>query len=410
MTNPTLRLILAGLSAICGVLLASVADNAGWRVLGVLLAIAVPTALVASLRRNHSVAAMIGMITISTLVFAVGIPFAGIFHYQPTTAASGPAGSHSHSGGFEAGLPSDPQQLFEIALEHADTLVPGGSSSVLQVSLRDDTVQLRVYDPSNGNAVYSHYSSGKWWPPSVSRSSDRATFSRNDVSGLDLGEVTPDVIEVAKRLQIEPSKFGSTNDITVERRRGDELLVAEYSIDNNPIQVNAEGEVADTAGAGFLDEMLPTLNQALTGLRVDPRSVQINRLDFRTIADGSSPIAASSIQNSGGVLIDLSAGQYDSVIIVPGSFPLARPRNSREGPGFPLSAVTTAALVKARDDLLSRTGRPKFDGDLVGLQVGAAPGGRDEGPVIRIQVGPPGGNRAVAVYTLDGMFLREGTW
>lgn len=409
MQKPTIRLILAGIAAVSGVILASVADAIGWRILGVLLGVAVPIAALASLRRNHPVAAMIGMIVISTLVFAIGIPAVALVDPSSNTPGAGSSGPAAVDDvDDQTGLPRNPQALFDLALDHADALVPNGSSTLLQVTIGERNLQLRVYDPTNGNAVYASYSSRRWSSPTARRASSRVTFSRADTADLDLDTVSPRVVAVAEDLRLDPAE--GIDDITVARRSGDDLLVAEYSIDRRDIQVDARGRVADTAGAGFLDTMLPALDTALRELRVDPAAAQITRLDFRTIADGSSPIMASSIQNSGGVLVALSSGRYESVTVVPGTFASSRDRNSREGSGFPLAAVTTEALQKARDDLLARHGRPVFDGALVGLQIGPAPGGRNEGPVIRMQVGPSGGTRAVAVYSLDGRFLREGTW
>ncbi|UQE76903.1 hypothetical protein MYK68_10250 [Gordonia sp. PP30] len=402
---PLLGVLIAAVAAVGGMVLACVAEAAGWRVVGALIAVVVPVAILTWLRSRYPSAALIALILIPTALFAVGITVVAMM----SDSRAGGAGAGPQPGGgapVTEELPADPQGELRAALDRADQLVPNGSRSVLEIRISDLSTSLRVYDPATGDAVYASRSDGRWYSADRRRATDRRTFSRADIDRLDLNAATPEVAKAAAALKITGSH--PADGITLSRR-SDDLLVAEYQIDMHAIQVDAAGHVAPTTDAAFLGTAMPLLQKVMRQYRLDPAAPLVREIDFMALAEGSSSVFASAIQNSGGVNVDFTGGPYESLKIVPGCFPELRPRNSRESAGFRADTVTTAALVKARDDLLARNDLKPFDGDLVAFQAGPAPGDRSGDEVIMMRTGPIG-VRAEGVYALNGTFLRSGLW
>ncbi|MFT3662274.1 MAG: hypothetical protein QM809_13045 [Gordonia sp. (in: high G+C Gram-positive bacteria)] len=183
--------------------------------------------------------------------------------------------------------------------------------------------------------------------------------------------------------------------------------MAEYTVAHRTVEADMSGRVADTAKAAFVETVLEQAETTMRALGLDPTAPILTRIDFRTVTEGSSPISASSIQNSGGFSLALAGTRFSEVTVVPGCFPTTTERDtgSRKGE-FALAEITSAALIGARDDLLRRHDLPAFDGEVVAFAVGSAPGAhRGEGPVLRLQVGS-GRSEALAVYSPAGRFLR----
>ncbi len=396
--------VLAALLATTGFVLVLAAEAVGWRIAGALLAALAVFVVVAAIRSSSRGAAHLAMVLVPVLLLTVGLPVAAAVRTTATQWPARPAGA----GGAIGRLPADPDAQLVEALAEADRLAPGGAEHLLAIDLEDDSSRVRVYDPRNGDELSSFRSGDRWHPAAPRRATQRRVFGRSELTQLNLTAATGKVAAVAGELGLTRRGAHPSDGIELHRRE-DDLLVAEFTVADRPIEVDARGAVADTAGVADPGAVLETSARILRGLRLDPAAPIVRNADFRTITEGSWPLSASAIQNSGGISLDLAAGPYGSVRVVPGCFPLATPRTGREAEGFPLTAVTSATLLAVRDDLLARNDLPAFDGDLVAFALGGAPGDRAQGPVIRMAVGPSTG-RAAGVYTFDGEFLRPGSW
>lgn len=406
---PIVGVLIASAAALTGMILAATADSAGVRIVGALLATLVPIGILSALRGKYPNASLIAMILVPTLLFAVGIGVvAGIADGPAGSPSSTTAGSGGPAGGVTEKLPSDPSARLREALDKADELIPHGSQTLLAIDLDERSTRVSVYDPNTGDEVRTYGSDGDWYSTDRSRATKRRTFARADLAGLDLNRAAGEVRKTAAAMKLDSAQTHPADGIDLARR-DDDLLVARFTVARRPIEVDMRGEVAQTAGAGFLDTALPTAQAAMRKYRLDPAAPILRQLDFMAIEDGSSSVGASAIQSSGGVLLDFDSGPYESIKIVPGCFPEPRPRNSREYRGFPLTVVSTATLIKTRDDLLARNGLAAFDGEPIAFRVGTSPGDRSGEVVLRMRLGPVS-DRAQGVYTTSGLFLRSGSY
>ncbi len=397
--------------SVTGLVTAVTAQSTAWRVVGALAVAAAPFFVLGLLGSRRPAAAQIGVILIPALLLVLGLPaVAAVSAVREHAAASSPSGGSADAENeVTSGLPSDPDARLDQALDRADELLPNGSARLLSIDLDDRSTHVVVYDADTGDAVSTHGSDGRWYSTDRRRANDRRTFSRDDLKNLDLNTATGEVRRVAAELKLNADDVHPADGIELKRRT-DRMLVAEFTVAFRPIEVDMDGRAADTAGAAYVDRVLTIADKTLRDHRIDPASPSIRQLDFRTITEGSSPITASSIQNSGGFALSLVRGPYSAIKVVPGTFPLATPRTYADNSeGFALRDFTTSALLRARDDLLARNDLPAFDGDVVSFAIGSAPGGRDEGAVLRLQVGS-GRESGEAVYRRDGAFLRDGTW
>lgn len=397
--------------ALAGLVVAVTAQSTAWRVAGALAAALAPFVVLGLLGSRRPAAAQIGVVLIPVLLLVLGLPAAAVVSTvrEHGAGSSHPGGSADGESGVTSGLPRDPDARLDQALDRADQLLPNGSAQLLSIDLDDRSTRVVVYDPHTGDAVSTHGSDGRWYSTDRRRANDRRTFSRDDLKNLDLAAAAGEVRRVAGELKLKADDVHPADGIEL-KRRPDRMLVAEFTVAFRPIEVDMDGRAADTVGAAYVDQVLAVAEKTLRNHRIDPTSPSIRQMDFRTITEGSSPITASPIQNSGGFALSLVRGPYSAIKVVPGTFPLATPRTYAENSGgFALTDFTASALLRARDDLLARNDLPAFDGDIVSFAIGSAPGGRDEGAVLRLQVGS-GRESGEAVYRRDGAFLRDGTW
>ncbi len=409
-SDPVIRVVIAGVVGAAGIIVAAVSGSPAIRILAVVVAVVVVFACLLSLRKDHRSETLAALAAVPILAIGLGIPAVVFFEAMDATIAPGVGdagftpGPRLDSSGNEL---RNADELMRAAFDHADKIVTNGSATVLRMSIRENSVSLGVFDPSNGDDVSSNYSSGKWYDANRRRASDRRTFARAQVAGLNLQKAGTEALAVAKKLKVDMTHEYASDGITIARRHPDEKLLATFSFSGQDIQVDENGHLPDTVGAGSVETVMPVAQRVMVASGLDPGAPIVGRLDFRAFGDGVAPLSASSIQNSGGIAIRFGGGPISDIVVVPGQFPVVR-RFERSYPtsGFPLTAVTTAALVKVRDDIMARAKSPAYDADLVAFQVGEASGYRVDGVVIRMRVGPvserPGGT-----YTLDGKRIGE---
>lgn len=409
-SDPVIRVVIAGVAGAVGITVASVSGSPVVRILAVSAAVVVVFACLLSLRKDHRSETLAALAAVPILAIGLGIPaavFAGAMDSTVSPGVGDPGFTPGPRLDSSGNVLRNPDELMRAAFDQADKLVPNGAASVLRMSIRENSVSLGVFDPSNGDDVSSSYSSGKWYGANRRRASDRRTFARAQVAGLNLQKAGAEALAVAKKLKVDMTHAYASDGITIARRHPDEKLLATFSFSGEDIQVDENGHLPDTVGAGSVETVMPVAQRVMVESGLDPGAPIVGRLDFRAFAEGAAPLSASSIQNSGGIAIRFGGGPISDIVVVPGQFPVVR-RFERSSPasGFALTSVTSAALVKVRDDIMARAKSPAYDADLVAFQVGDASGYRADGVVIQMRVGPvserPGGT-----YTLDGKRIGE---
>ncbi|MFT4087665.1 MAG: hypothetical protein QM658_11035 [Gordonia sp. (in: high G+C Gram-positive bacteria)] len=389
---------------------AAVSDSSVVR--GLLAGLAVFGTLVgaAGVRRNAPSAGLVALFLAPLLLVSVALPVVAVWDATRDGSRPWSAGDRSHSSDDELSeVPADPSAQLSAALDKADQLVPNGSATVLAVSLRDSNVNVNVFDPRTGQEHTSSLSSGKWYDAPARRANDRHTFSRAEVSGMDLTKARPEVLAVAKELNFTGRTPHASNGIEVKRRYQDQKLVAAFGVSGDYVQVDQHGEVAPTVSAAKLDTMLALALQLARDNGVNTAAKNVESLDFATPGGGTASIIGAFAPNSGGFAIDFVNAPVRKIEVVPGQFPLVDTSVYKSStPAFVLSSISDGVLTEIRDDIIRRKKVPGYDTGTISVSIGSAPFEREHGPMIRMAVGPrePGAGGA---YTLDGTLIHDGT-
>lgn len=406
--TPAPILILAGTSAAVGAfILPATVDEVAVRIVGALVGVLSAVAGVVWASRRSRTSGLVGAVVVPILVVAIGVPIVGVIDLGDAEAPV-PADARDTQALAVADLDA---QLLD-AFGQADRMVPNGSASILELRF-GWARSVTVLDPRNGNQVTSSRSDDDWAASTTTRATRRDDFSRSDLTGLSLTDAASSVDGAARGLGDRAGADHST--ITIGRRDEDELLLVAFDSDSpmRTIQVDARGRLPDTLDAGAITTVMVAAARIMRSAGVSERT-PLTRFDFKSIVDESTIPAASQIQNSGGIALEFDEGPVDRIVAVPGEFPIVHTRDGRAYPQeqtFVIGDLSQASVIRARDDLMRRHGSPTYDEDLVGFQIGDAPGdsGSDGPARLRLSVGPVNAN-VEGIYSLTGRFVRDGSW
>ncbi|WFN94650.1 hypothetical protein [Gordonia sihwensis] len=175
------RTALAAFVATLCLLVAVVVDLPVTSVLFAVAGAGVAIGLIGSLRRYGQKSALRGAAVVVATVLLVGLPTVAMLA-DPETASD----SHAADGDAVLEGGGDPSAALARALDRADRLVPGGSSSIRQIRIDDDRETVRVLDPRTGREIASNRSGASWTDSAPTRTGGRTVFTRADVAHLDL--------------------------------------------------------------------------------------------------------------------------------------------------------------------------------------------------------------------------------
>ncbi|MCF8587968.1 hypothetical protein [Gordonia liuliyuniae] len=410
--TPTAILVGAAILAVVAFVVAGTVDDTAIRILGALVGLTATIGGVVVASKSSRTAGLIGVGAIPLAVLVLGVPIAGLIDTDDASTSADTTKTTNPPRDQLVAEHSLDAQLVE-ALTHADTMVPNGSASIL--SLRFGWApEIAVLDTRSGNKVTASRDGDGWSMPSRSRATERNTFGRADLENLSLSDAAAKVAEGARKIGDSGVVTNQTT-IEIRRRTDDDLLLVSFDSDDimRKIQVDADGNLPDTLDAGAVDTVMVAAARIMKAAGVGART-PLTGFDFKSTIDEATIPAASPVQSSGGIAMDFDDGPVESIVAVPGEFPkVAR----REGLGYPrtprfvLSELSQASVLRARDDLMRRNDSPTYDEDVVGFQAGDMPGdsGGDAPARIRISVGPVNGN-VEGVYSLNGRFVRDGSW
>ncbi|EGD56110.1 hypothetical protein [Gordonia neofelifaecis] len=401
-----MRTALAAVVATVGIVTAVVIDLPITSTLFAAAGVGLAIWLIGGVRSRDQQAALRGAAVVVASVLVVGLP-AVVLLKDPVSRASGaaPDGTEKVTVGGE-----DPSSALVRALDRADQLTPGGSTSIMQITIGEDRESVRIFDARTGQSLTSYRSGDEWSAPSADRSSDRVVFSRADIRELDLNAAVKRVD--AAREQIGYPAPTSSGGIDVGPRSADDKIVASFGVGSGvSIETDLRGQVADTVGAASVSEFPAVVDRAMRAAGLDPAAQLLTSIDFKTVDDAASWIGLAHP----GFELELDGTTVYRIEVEPGRFPeLHTSSSAPTSPpnGFSLTGLTGATMTKVRDDLARRRDVPPYDRDAVGAVIGVARNDdddRDRLPVTIQMVVGPGDPDTGGVYSTRGRFLRDGT-
>ncbi|WP_439028970.1 hypothetical protein [Gordonia terrae] len=274
--------------------------------------------------------------------------------------------------------------------------------------------QAVVFDPSNGRA-YSIYVSDS--------SSSRSEVSNSERAGMtfDAATIDPAVLPpTAEKMLAAVAPYASEpvlSRIEIDRAEPGAPVLLAGTIDPGPdtsedykVQARPDGTVAEFFDPADFQKSFQLARDQLVAARVPLNAPVIEQFIIQGIADGVSPVTASDIQNSGGVLVRYRIGDRGGeVSIAPGHFPAASISSSRyRADGFRFDNTSAEVFDRVRADLMRRASVPEYDRDAVGVEVERNRVDDEQPFVIAMEIAHT--EDAEGLYTLDGTYIKPGLY
>ncbi|MGW8815207.1 hypothetical protein [Gordonia terrae] len=330
--------------------------------------------------------------------------------------------------GFDSAIGSDDESSDEedatsLADQHrrmldaiAEEVGPQGVRNVLSLNYQIDSpsAYARVFDPATGRATNVNIGDG-YSNSSIVPNTERAnkTFDAAAIDPNVLGSLTEPMIAAVRPYSTEPE----LEKVEIERRGPDGPVLIEGTIepgegvvDDYVVQATPDGTVAEFFDPADFGKSFELARRELVAARVPLNAPVIEEFIIQGIADGVSPVTASVIQNSGGVLVRYRLGDRGGeVAVAPGEFPVATTSAGRyRSEGFRFDNISADTFDRVRADLMRRASVPEYDRNAVGVEVERNRVDEAQQFVIRMDIANT--ENAEAVYTLDGRFIKEGRY
>lgn len=309
----------------------------------------------------------------------------------------------------EAALAERHQRLLD---EIVDRLGPDATRNVLRLNYNLDSSsdQAIVFDPTNGRATSINVWDGGSNASAVPNM-DRAdkTFDAATINPGSLGDITHSM-----SAEVSPAVAETELDrVQIQRPAPNEPVVITGTFDPGDafvrdveIEAHTDGTVAEFFDPADFDTAFTIARDALSLAGIAPDAPVLDEFVIRGIADNTPIISASSIQNSGGVLIryttPIRSGQ---VVIAPGKFPEVTDRVGRHRPdGFDFDGISPQLFDRVRDDAMKRGSVPEYDRGAVAMDVSEPLLDDAPGHVVRIEMARVEASKGM--YTLDGELIK----
>ncbi|MFC9982036.1 hypothetical protein [Gordonia sp. NPDC127522] len=312
-----------------------------------------------------------------------------------------------------ATLADQHRQMLDAIAEYAG---PQGVHNVLQLDYEvgSPSASARVFDPDTGRARTINIGDG-YSNSSVVPNTERAnkTFDAAAIEPNTLGSLADPMVAAVRPYATEPE----LDKVVIERRGPDgPVLITgtiepdEGVIDDYVVQATPDGTIAEFFDPADFAKSFELARRELAAARVPVDAPVIEEFIIQGTADGVSPVTASVIQNSGGVLVRYRLGDRGGeVAVAPGEFPVATVSEGRyRSVGFRFDSISADTLDQVRADLMRRASVPEYDRDAVGVEVER--NRIDEAPQFVIRMDIANTDDAEAIYTLDGRFIKEGRY
>ncbi|MCG7631083.1 hypothetical protein MHN80_02040 [Gordonia McavH-238-E] len=177
------------------------------------------------------------------------------------------------------------------------------------------------------------------------------------------------------------------------------------------VQARPDGTVAEFFDPADFQKSFQLARDQLAAVRVPLNAPVIEQFIIQGIADGVSPVTASDIQNSGGVLVRYRIGDRGGEIsVAPGHFPVTSisPSRYRGAGGFRFDSTSAEVFDRVRADLMRRASVPEYDRDAVGVKVERSRVSDEQRFVIAMQIAHT--EDAKGLYTLDDTYIKPGLY
>jgi hypothetical protein len=271
-----------------------------------------------------------------------------------------------------------------------------------------------VLNPTNGESttVYISTSRDVYTTPTPSTLRKTSTFTARDVASIKL-------TEIAGRMGQQFRSAG--NDYSLEtlqiKRSGPGKPIVLTGTFNGPstfpfgktISALPDGTIAELFDPADFAVSLQRAREALQLAGIGPSDRVLTAVQIRGTARNTPNLHASSIQNSGGVLIEFQTGdRRGDAVVVPGQLPEITERSYSSGvSGFSFDDISLPVLESVRAQAMQRGSLEPYEGQAVDVEISDAHTD-NFGLAIRIQLA--GVDAAAGTYSLTGEFLKQGTY
>ncbi|WP_019202345.1 hypothetical protein [Tsukamurella sp. 1534] len=372
----------------------------------------VAAALALQLRRQPGYALPTAVFATAITLVSAGLPATLLLSERVGTHTSSAADRGADSSDSDDEAAVDPSTELRSALDQADRILPGGSNSLLQIDIDDNSTQIRVLDLAKGESVYSSYSrsGATWGTASRSATNDRANaaFRRADLAALDLTATREKVHRAADQAGIDRTSRSSADGVVIERRDQDQKLVVTFAVaTSTEFEADPAGNLPDNLALAKVDGLLPVAERLLRDNGIDPAQPVLSGIEYKAFAPNANWVGPD--RGTVEITVD-GAGRYGTLKETVGRFPVVtlKPDRSAGSHLFPLGVVSSAGIERARADLERRFAIPPVDAHALGLEIGrdtTSPGWTrgDLPPLMQAGLGPDSSSRAY--YRTDGAFV-----
>ncbi|WP_238419732.1 hypothetical protein [Gordonia sp. 'Campus'] len=302
------------------------------------------------------------------------------------------------------------RRLMDAIVEHEGPQAPRNVVS-LRYNLGSSSDQAIVVDPATGRTT----SISAW--DEDSNETRTSAFDRQ--ISFDAAAINTDVLGSIKApMESAVRTYSPGAELTavrIERSGPNEPVIITGSVDGGEdtsrdfeVQARPDGTVADFFDPADFQKSFQLARDQLVAARVSLNAPVIEEFIIQGTAEGVSPVSASDIQNSGGVLVRYRIGDRGGeVAVAPGHFPTAdTPSGRYRAEGFRFDRISAELFDRVRADLMKRASVPEYDRDAVIVEVERNRVDEDQPFVIAVKLFNT--DDAEGLYTLDGDFIKMG--
>ncbi|PQM53774.1 MULTISPECIES: hypothetical protein [Mycolicibacter] len=295
-----------------------------------------------------------------------------------------------------------------------EKLGPGAADNLLDLRFSDGGSDYgSVLNPTNGESTTVYINNGRDTYTSATPNTLRktSTFTARDVASIQLTTIAERMAQQFRAV----GNDGNLEDFQIKRSGPAKpiILTGKFNVPNTfpfptTIQARPDGTVAELFDPADFAEAFKRAHQALELAGIAASDPVLTSFQIRGIVRNTPHLHASTIQNSGGVLIEFrSDHRKGEAVVVPGELPEVVDRSwGSNTPGFSFDDVSLTAFESVRRQAMHRGSLEPYESRAVDIEMSdETSDGR--GLAIRIQLANV--DAAAGTYSPTGEFLQPGT-
>lgn len=322
------------------------------------------------------------------------------------------AGSAPNSASQSANLDARRDNMIRTI---TDKLGAGAADNLLDLRFSEGgSDYATVFDPTNGEATSVYVNSGRnvYLSPTPNSLRKTSTFTAGDVSSIELDTIAD---RMAQQFRAVGSEV-TLEDLQLKRSGPGEpiLLTGRFdtpstSVFDDTIQARPDGTVAELFDPADFSAAFTRARAALKLAGIASSDPVLTSVQIRGIARNTPILHASSIQNSGGVLLEFRSEQHNgNAVVAPGRFPEINDRSygSSSEQHFSFDDVSLTTFESVRAQAMRRGSLEPYESRAVNIEM-SDESRNGVGPLIRIELARV--DAASGTYSATGEFLAAGT-